>query len=57
MSWSDIDLTFDLAVVTLTYLVRAISQRLLVCEFDTWLGYFIAISVCMGNSQNIQSII
>ena len=42
-SWSYLDLTFDLAVVTLTYkiLSRLYLENCKVWEVDTWLGYWL----------------
>ena len=44
-SWSDLDLTFDLAVVTLTY--KILSGLYLgnckVWEVDTWLGHWLGV--------------
>ena len=42
-SWSDLDLTFDLAVVTLTYKILSglyLINRT-VQEVDTWLGHWL----------------
>ena len=44
MSWCDLDLTFDLAVVTLTYKIlsglylRTVRCRKLILGKDNWLG-------------------
>ena len=43
MSWCDLDLIFDLAVVTLTYkiLSRLYLRNYKVWEVDTWYGHWL----------------
>ena len=58
-SCCDLDLTFDVAIVYLTYKILSglyLRDRK-VYEVDTWWGHCMAISVCMGNIKKIQSII
>ena len=58
-SLCDLDLTFDFAVLTLTYQILSglyLRERK-VYEVDTWYGHCIAISACMGNMKKIQTII
>ena len=52
-SWCDLDLTFDLAVVILTY--NALSGPQVLSQLHV--KACIATSVYMGNIQNIQTII
>ena len=42
MSWCDLDLTFELAMVTLTYkiLSRSYLRNFKVSEVDTWWGHW-----------------